>query len=113
MFSRKYHKWMITSQGNTLIFIEKDWDILWFGEGPHIENGRVIFPKDGNPFDALLNESNWYHGIHKWKRLTDIMKKYWFGHYKIMETCFVWRESFDFIIIYKDGTYYSSKQNML
>lgn len=111
MFSRKYHKWMIAWQGTTLIFIEKNWDNLWFGEGPHRENGKVVFPKDGNPFDALLNESNWYHGIHKWKRLTDMMKKYWFGHYKIMETCFVWEGSFDFLIIYKNGNYYSSKEH--
>lgn len=65
MFSRKYHRWLVKAQGNTLIFIEKDWDDLWFGEGPHRENGKIVVPIDINPFDILLNESNWYHGIHR------------------------------------------------
>ena len=109
MFTRKYHRWLVTAQANTLIFIEKDWDNLWFGEGPFRKDGKVIVPKDVNPFDILLNASHWYHGIHKWKRLTNLMRKYWFGHFKNMETCFVWRNSFDYLIIYKNGEIVSSR----
>lgn len=108
MFSRQYHKWEITAQGNRLVFIEKDWDNLWWGEGPQREDGKVIIASDGNPFDILLNDGNWYKGIHRFKRLTNMMKKYWYGHYKNMETCFVWREKFDYLIIYKDGSFISS-----
>ena len=108
MFSRKYHKWEITARGNTLVFIEKDWEHLWWGEGPHIEKGKNVIAPDGNPFDILLNDGNWYKGIHRYKRLTNMMKKYWYGHHKNMETCFVWKDRFDYLIIYKDGSFISS-----
>lgn len=109
IFGRKYHKWMVTAQNNTLIFIEKDWENLWFGEGPWIKDGVIHFNADVNPFDVLLNDGDWYHGEEQYKRLTEQMRKYWYGHYKNMETCFVWENDFDYLIIYKNGDFYSSK----
>lgn len=109
-FGRKYHKWMVTVQCNTLIFVEKDWEGLWFGEGPYIIDGKVNFESDVNPFDVLLNDGDWYQGEEQYHRLTEKIRKYWFGHYKIMETCFVWKDYFDYLIIYKNGDLYSSKK---
>lgn len=108
MFSRQYHKWLIGYNGNTIIFIEKSWDNLWFGEGPHVENGKTVAPHNCNPFDILLNEHNWYHGVHRWRKLTKLMQKYWYGHHKIMENVFVWKDSFDYVVIWKDGRIDSS-----
>ena len=109
MFGRQYHRWLVKPLGKTLVFIEKDWEKPWFGEGPHRENGKVIVPANVNPFDVLLNESNWYHGIHRWKRLSKMLRYYWFGHYSVIETVFTWHDSFDYLIVYLDGRIVSSK----
>lgn len=111
IFGRKYHKWLVTYRGQLLIFIEKDWDQPWFGEGPVRVNGKIKTTKDCNPFDILLNEGNWYHGIHRYKRLTQMLRGYWFGHTKNLETCFIWKDKFDYLIIYKDGSVKSSLIN--
>lgn len=108
IFGRKYHKWIITCRGNLLIFIEKDWETPWFGEGPVRIDGKIKISKDCNPFDILLNDGSWYHGIHRYKRLTKILRGYWYGHYKNIETCFVWKDKFDYLIVYKDGSFKSS-----
>ena len=104
VFGRKYHKWIVTSRKDTLIFIEKDWDGVLFGEGPYIENGKTKMPSDCNPFDILLNDGNWYKGIHRYKKLTKMLRGYWYGHYPCMETVFNWEGSFKYIVIWKDGT---------
>lgn len=87
----------------------KDWEEPWFGEGPVQINGKIKAQKNCNPFDILLNEGNWYHGIHRYKKLTNYLQKYWYGHSKSIETCFVWKDSFDFLIVYKDESFKTSK----
>ena len=103
VFGRKYHKWIVTSRNNTIIFIEKDWDGVLFGEGPFIENGKTKMSKDCNPFDILLNDGDWYHGIHRYRKLTKLLRREWYGHNPSMEVVFNWKDSFDYIVIYKDG----------
>lgn len=112
MFGRKYHKWKITSVGTRLIFIEKsidEKDVLWFGEGPQRINGKVQVPKKCNPFDILLNESRWYYGFERFPRLTKLIRKYWFGHYEIMENVFNWEDSFQYTIFYANGKVINSE----
>lgn len=103
IFGRYYHKWMVTFRNETIIFLEKDWDVL-FGEGPYIKGGKIKCPPKCNPFDILLNEGDWYHGVHRYKALSRMLRKYWYGHHKCVETSFIWKESFKYIIIYNDGT---------
>lgn len=43
-----------------------------------------------------------------YKRLTKMLRRYWFGHYKNIETCFVWKDRFDYLIVHKDGSFKSS-----
>lgn len=108
IFGRKYHKWIITIRDKLLIFLEKDWEVPWFGEGPIIVDGKIQEPKDCNPFDILLNEGNWYHGPYKYDRLSEMLREYWFGHNKCMENCFIWEDKFDYLIVYKNGQFKSS-----
>lgn len=103
LFGRVYHKWIVTYRGNLLIFIEKDWEYPWFGEGPQQMEGHTVAGKNCNPFDILLNEGNWYHGIHRYKALTKKLQFYWSGHWKNLETVFVWKGRFQYLIIYKNG----------
>ena len=104
VFGREYHKGIVTSRKNTIIFIEKNWEGVLFGEGPYVENGKTKMPKDCNPFDILLNDGNWYHGLHRYKRLTELLRKEWYGHKSSMEVVFNWTDSFDYVVVYKDGT---------
>ena len=103
-FGRKYHRWIVTNRGNTLLFFEKDWEGVLFGEGPYLEKGKMVMPIDCNPFDILLNDGNWYHGVHRYKALSKLLRKYWYGHFPCMETVFNWTDSFNAVVIWKDGT---------
>ena len=99
IFTRPYHKWFVTYRGNTLIFIEKTNDFgLPFGQCP-----QNVVDDSSNPFDILLNYENWYNGNEKMPRLSNILRKYWFSHDKVIENVFIWKDSFNVIVIDKDG----------
>lgn len=105
MFGRIYHKWEITWRENLIIFIEKKEQKTWFGEGPKIVDGKVKIPPDCNPFDRILNDGDWNSDSCYDERLRHLLRDYWYGHFSIMETVFLWEDSFDFLIIYNDGTF--------
>lgn len=103
IYARTYHKWEITWRGNLIILVEKRNKRLWFGEGPRIVDGKIEIPMNCNPFDMILNDGDWYNGNCYDKRLRNLLRNYWYGHYSIMENVFVWEDSFDFLIVYNDG----------
>lgn len=104
IFGRVYHKWEITWRENLIVFIEKRERKTWFGEGPQIIDGKMEIPPNCNPFDMILNDGDWYSGNCYDERLRSLLRDYWYGHFLIMENVFVWEDSFDFLIIYNDGT---------
>lgn len=104
LLGRVYHKWEITWKENLIIFIEKRNRKLWFGEGPRIIDGKMEIPLDCNPFDIILNDGNWYNDDYYDERLRDMLRKYWYGHFSIMENVFIWEDNFDYLIIYNNGT---------
>lgn len=104
IYGRTYHKWEITWRDNLIVFIEKRSKELWFGEGPKVIDGKTEIPLDCNPFDIILNDGDWYNGNCYDKRLRKLLRKYWYGHFSIMENIFIWENNFDFLIVYNDGT---------
>lgn len=104
MFGRKYHKWLVSNIANRIIFLEKKTKILWFGRGPiRTKGGRIVISKDGNPFDIILNDGRWYHGIHRYRAMSKLMRKYWYGHYPVFENVFNWEGGFSYSIYWENG----------
>ncbi len=92
-FGREYHKWMVHAKNNTLIFIEKSpEEYMPFGSDAE------------NPFDIALNEGGWYKFPIMIKNLRRRIRDYWYGHHPAVEVCFLWYNSFNVVVCWKDGT---------
>ena len=107
-FGRKYHKWEISYREDTIIFIEKKDEKLWFGEGVSGKIGELVVPEKCNPFDKILNDGKWYEIEESNKELSEYLQKYYYGHFSIIENVFIWENEFNYVIIYKDGKVESS-----
>jgi hypothetical protein len=101
LFGRAYHRWLITEHNNTIFFFKKRaFEDRPFGEHPKWDEERKSWKvtEDTNPFDILLNASNWYHGRERFPRLSNILRKYWKAHSPLIEVVFLWEDSFQYLI---------------
>jgi len=101
LFGRSYHRWLIIEYNNTIFFFKKRaFEDRPFGQHPEWDkqSKRWKATEDTNPFDILLNESNWYHGKESFPRLSNILKKYWNAHSSLIEVIFLWKDSFQYRI---------------
>lgn len=104
-FGREYHLWMVFARQNTLFFIKKiSHENRPFGVHPIKNNNKWRAVSETNPFDILLNDGNWYHGKEKMNRLSLQLRRLWYSHSPVIETVFLWNDSFKCVVIEKDGT---------
>ena len=104
-FDRPYHLWFVLARENTLLFIEKEsWDYCPFGSNPIKAGKHYSVTSKTNPFDILLNDGGWYHGKERMPRLSRLLRHYWYSHSPVVEVVFVWDDSFDCVVVRKDGS---------
>ena len=101
IFGREYHRWLVMDRGNTIFFFRKrSFEYSPFGEHPKWSKTRRkwLVDKKTNPFDILLNLTNWYAGKEKMPRLSKILRHYWVSRSPIMEVIFIWKDKFNFLV---------------
>jgi len=101
-FGRPYHRWMLMDRGNKLLFFRKrPFEDRPFGESPQWngEKSKWEITEKTNPFDMLLNDSDWYHGEEgEMPRLSRILKKHWESRSPLLEVIFLWEDHFQWEI---------------
>lgn len=104
-FGRPYHLWFVLARGTTLFFLRKTArDDRPFGEHPiATAGGGYQAVAQTNPFDILLNDGSWYNGGERMPRLSRLLRKYWYSHSPVMEVVFLWKNSFNCVVILDDG----------
>lgn len=111
-FGRPYHRWFVQHRANTLIFVEKTpEDDRPFGRHPERIGNGFALDAQTNPFDLLLNAGGWYRGREAMPRLGNRLRELWYSHSPVIETVFVWRSRFDWLVIRQDGSVESSRMN--
>jgi SAM-dependent methyltransferase len=97
-FGRPYHRWLVLDRADTLFFFSKRAEEdRPFGQHPEFdpEKGWVATAAT-NPFDMLLDDEDWYRrpeGV-VFQRLQQKLRALWYGHSPVVETIFLWRDSF-------------------
>lgn len=104
-FGRPYHHWMVTSRGDTLVFIKKVAELdRPFGNHPRRgPDGKFVVTSDSNPFDLLLNNPGWYKGRERMPRLARLLQRYSRGHHPVMEVVFQWEGDIRCVVIDEHG----------
>ena len=105
-FGRPYHLWFVLSRGNKLFFIRKmPHEDRPFGEHPIPKNnGGYRVTEKTNPFDILLNQGNWYHGMERMPRLSRLLRNLLYSHSPVHKVIFLWEGSFNCVVIHQDGS---------
>jgi SAM-dependent methyltransferase len=101
MFGRPYHRWMVMERNDTLMFFKKrPHEDRPFGEHPSWDNKRKKWfaTRETNPFDILLNQDNWYHGLEGMPRLSRKLRRFWQSHGPEVDMIFLWDHSFKYMI---------------
>ena len=102
-FGRKYHHWLVTDRDGKIIFLSKRIEEdRPFGQHPKFEQNQGWYAdSETNPFDILLNDGDWYKEEEslQFERLGKLLKNYWWSHSPVIETIFLWDDSFEFIVI--------------
>jgi SAM-dependent methyltransferase len=104
-FGRPYHLWLVIARKDTLLFIQKtDRENCQFGDHPvPRKNGRYSVASTTNPFDILLNDGRWYWGLQRMPRLSRLLRKFWYSHSPVTEVVFLWKGTFNCLIVHEDG----------
>jgi SAM-dependent methyltransferase len=105
-FGRPYHLWLVLARGNTLFFVRKmPYEDRPFGEHPVPRKvGGYRVTEKTNPFDILLNQGNWYHGIERMHRLSRLLRYLLYSHSPVYKVIFLWEGKFDCVVIHQDGS---------
>ena len=102
-FGRPYHRWLVTERAGKLIFLSKRADEdRPFGQHPEFASGRGWFAgPDTNPFDILLNDGDWYQTPEsaQFLRLRQRLRELWHNHSPVIETIFLWENSFECLVL--------------
>jgi SAM-dependent methyltransferase len=104
-FGRPYHRWFVLARGRTLLFVRKRADEdRPFGLHPErTSDGGYRATAETNPFELLLNDGGWYHGSEALPRLSRLLRGFWYSHSPVTEVVFLWRTSFECIVVEEDG----------
>ncbi len=101
IFGRSYHRWMVMQREDMLLFFKKRaFEDRPFGEHPRWDEDhkKWVLEEQTNPFEILLNDENWYQGREGMPRLSNTIRKHWYGRTPLMEVVFLWESSFKYQI---------------
>ena len=102
-FGRAYHRWLVTERAGKLIFLNKRAEEdRPFGQHPEFAPDRGWFAgSDTNPFDILLNDGGWYCTPEsaQFLRLSHRLRELWQNHSPVIDTIFLWEDSFECLVL--------------